>query len=104
MVVTKSILLKRYDTVRLVEADAHWCSRSKVYLGRKRCQDCIFVNARLEELIPKTVLEWCEPADLVWLQWTLQSADIRYDITSTDNHHRLVIEMSEQGVNQYVWG
>jgi hypothetical protein len=157
--VTKSILLKRYDTVRLVEADAHWSSRSKVYLGRKRCQDCTFVNARLEELIPKTVMEWGEPADLVWLQWTLQyltdvdvvialkalasslvdhtgvmivkenrpygnarldrfqletpcgSVNGRYDITRTDNHHRLlfqqaglVVEMSEQGVETNTYG
>jgi protein N-terminal methyltransferase len=151
--VTKSILLKRYDTVRLVEADADFSSRSKVYLGRKRSERCSYVHARLEELNPKTIMEWGGPADLVWLQWALQNitdedavialkslasslvehtgvmivkenrpygnarldrfqietpcgtGDGRYDITRTDNHHRLlfqraglVVEMSEQGV------
>ena len=81
--VTKHILLKRYNTVRLVEADAGWSKQSKVYLGRKQAARCIFDNYRLDELTPDHVLNWnsgggsateCSggSADLIWIQWTLQ--------------------------------
>ena len=70
--VTKLVLLKRYDTVRLVEADPNWSRRSQVYLGRKRSKGCTFVCSRLEDILPQTVIAWGEPADVVWLQWTLQ--------------------------------
>lgn len=70
--VTKLVLLKRYDTVRLVEADPNWSRRSQVYLGRKRSKGCTFVCSRLEDIQPQTVIAWGEPADVVWLQWTLQ--------------------------------
>ena len=66
------VLLKRYDTVRLVEADPNWSRRSQVYLGRKRSKGCTFVCSRLEDIQPQTVIAWGEPADVVWLQWTLQ--------------------------------
>jgi protein N-terminal methyltransferase len=70
--VTKDVLLKRYDTVRLVEADSHFSQRSKVYLGRKRSARCSFTCARLEELNEDEVVGWEGPVDLIWLQWTLQ--------------------------------
>ena len=66
------VLLKRYDTVRLVEADPDWSRRSQVYLGRKRSKGCTFVCSRLEDIQPQTIVAWGEPADVVWLQWTLQ--------------------------------
>ena len=65
-------MLKRYDTVRLVEADPDWSRRSQVYLGRKRSKGCTFVCSRLEDIQPQTIVAWGEPADVVWLQWTLQ--------------------------------
>jgi AdoMet dependent proline di-methyltransferase len=84
--VTKHILLKRYTTVRLVEADGGWSKRSKVYLGRKRAARCTFDNSRLDELTHENVLNWNASsgatensssgggggADLIWIQWTLQ--------------------------------
>ena len=48
--VTKLVLLKRYDTVRLVEADPNWSRRSQVYLGRKRSKGCTFVCSRLARI------------------------------------------------------
>ena len=70
--ITKHVLLKRYDEVRLVEGDEGWSKRSKVYLGRKRASRCTFSNQRLHILSGADVRNWGEPADLVWIQWTLQ--------------------------------
>eukprot|EP00563_Minutocellus_polymorphus_P001820 CAMPEP_0181031310 /NCGR_PEP_ID=MMETSP1070-20121207/6166_1 /TAXON_ID=265543 /ORGANISM="Minutocellus polymorphus, Strain NH13" /LENGTH=282 /DNA_ID=CAMNT_0023108683 /DNA_START=73 /DNA_END=918 /DNA_ORIENTATION=- len=70
--ITKLVLLKRYDSVRLVEADPHWSTRSRVYLGRKRSARCTFTCARLEDLSEDDVAGWDGPVDLIWLQWTLQ--------------------------------
>jgi hypothetical protein len=91
--ITKHILLKRYSTVRLVEADGGWSKRSKVYLGRKRAARCTFDNSRLDELTHGNVMNWNASngatensssssssggngggggADLIWIQWTLQ--------------------------------
>eukprot|EP00566_Odontella_aurita_P019566 CAMPEP_0113560366 /NCGR_PEP_ID=MMETSP0015_2-20120614/19392_1 /TAXON_ID=2838 /ORGANISM="Odontella" /LENGTH=296 /DNA_ID=CAMNT_0000462065 /DNA_START=62 /DNA_END=952 /DNA_ORIENTATION=+ /assembly_acc=CAM_ASM_000160 len=70
--VTKLILLKRYSEVRLVEGDEGWSKRSRVYLGRKRSERCSFSNQRLEDLTAGDVRNWGEPADLMWVQWTLQ--------------------------------
>lgn len=70
--VTKHVLLKRYGEVRLVEGDKYWSKRSKVYLGRKRASRCQFVHQRIDEITDKDVLAWGEPADLMWIQWTLQ--------------------------------
>jgi len=187
---TKTILLKRYDAVNLVEADDHLSKRSRAYLGRKRADRCTFTCARLESLSlggdgtegtkeegfgngsgvfqPRSrkggggggggtsrnpskssssrdsVLD-STSADLVWLQWTLQyltDADAvralrsladtlvadtgvliikenrpyglartdrfqmdtpvisgRYDITRTDDHHRLLFEMAGLAVD-----
>jgi len=66
--VTKHILLKRYDSVHLVEADPGFSKRSRNYLGRKRSSKCTFTCSRLEEfnVVSK------DPVDLIWLQWTLQ--------------------------------
>lgn len=68
--VTKLILLKRYDTVQLVEADAGWSRRSKIYLGRKRSARCTFTCSRIEELLPDS--HDSRSVNLIWLQWTLQ--------------------------------
>lgn len=140
---TKSILLKRYNAVRLVEADGALSRRSRTYLGHKRADRCTFTVARLESL--DTALGWgkgrnAAGTDLVWIQWTLQyltDADAvvalkslsriltkdtgvmivkenrpygvaradrfqmdtpgisgRYDITRTDDHHRLLFDMA----------
>ena len=75
--VTKLVLLKRYDTVRLVEADGGWSKRSKIYLGRKRAARCSFVNSRLDDLTPQDMQNWAGNndgvgANLMWLQWTFQ--------------------------------
>ena len=70
--VSKLVLLKRYSEVRLVEADEGWSKRSKTYLGRKRASRCSFVNQRLDELRDEDVRNWGPPADLMWVQWTLQ--------------------------------
>lgn len=71
--VTKLVLLKRYDNVRLVEADPGWSRRSRAYLGRKRSEGrCTFTCARLEELGTDVISGWGAPMDLIWLQWTLQ--------------------------------
>lgn len=72
---TKWILLKRYNAVRLVEADAALSRRSRTYLGHKRADRCTFIIARLESL--DTASGWgkggsATGVDLVWLQWTLQ--------------------------------
>mmetsp|Transcript_11883 Transcript_11883/g.16866 ORF Transcript_11883/g.16866 Transcript_11883/m.16866 type:complete len:298 (+) Transcript_11883:97-990(+) len=68
---TKSVLLKRYNEVRLVEGDEGWSKRSRVYLGRKRAARCSFTHQRLDNLTKREVQYW-EPADLMWIQWTLQ--------------------------------
>lgn len=70
--VTKHVLLKRYGEVRLVEGDKYWSKRSRVYLGRKRASRCQFVHQRIDEITDSDVLNWGEPADLMWIQWTLQ--------------------------------
>jgi hypothetical protein len=66
------VLLKRYGEVRLVEGDESWSKRSRVYLGRKRAANCTFSNQRLDDLSDDEVSSWGEPADLIWIQWTLQ--------------------------------
>jgi len=48
--VTKLILLKRYNEVRLVEGDEGWSKRSRVYLGRKRASRCTFSHQRVRGL------------------------------------------------------
>ena len=142
--VTKHILLKRYDTVQLIEADSGWSKRSKSYLGRKRAARCTFTCSRIEELHPDS--DDSRRIDLVWLQWTLQyltDADAvetlqnlaarlilrtgilivkenrpfgaarqdrfqmdtpgvsgRYDITRSDDHHRLLFQRAGLTVNQ----
>lgn len=66
--ITKHVLLKRFASVQLVEADQKWSKQSRNYLGRKRSAKCAFICARLEDLDTPT-----EPrVDLVWIQWTLQ--------------------------------
>lgn len=141
--VTKLILLKRYDTVQLVEADAGWSKRSKTYLGRKRATRCTFTCARLEDFDHES--DDSSKVDLIWLQWTLQyltDADAvetlqnlaarmvlrtgilvvkenrpyggarqdrfqmetpggsgRYDITRSDEHHRLLFQRAGLTVN-----
>ena len=142
--VTKHVLLKRYDSVQLVEADSGWSKQSRNYLGRKRSAKCTFTCARLEDLDVPTMLE--SSADLVWLQWTLQyltdrdavivlrklasclvkdtgflivkenrpyggarvdrfqmetpECSGRYDITRTDNHHRLLFQRAGLAVDR----
>ncbi|CAJ1969704.1 unnamed protein product [Cylindrotheca closterium] len=138
---TKLLLLKRYGEVRLVEADGGWSKRSRNYLGRKRSSRCSFSHQRLDTLTKADVQGWGEPADLMWVQWTLQyliDTDVvdclkvlagglregsgvlivkenrpygtqredrfqmdmpqggneRYDITRTDNHHRLLFHQA----------
>jgi len=66
--VTRDVLLKRFETVHLIEADSGWSKRSKVYLGKKRAARCTFTCARLECL---PTLD-AESTDVVWIQWTLQ--------------------------------
>lgn len=158
--VTKLVLLKRYNEVRLVEGDEDWSKRSRVYLGRKRASRCHFVNQRIDQLTAGDIRGWGEPADLMWVQWTLQyliDVDVvnclrilagglrtgtgilivkenrpygmaredrfqmdvpegenrRYDITRSDEHHRLLfhnaglkVKFVEKGVetNTYVLG
>jgi AdoMet dependent proline di-methyltransferase len=71
--ITKLVLLKRYSQVRLVEGDEGWSKRSRTYLGRKRASQCLFVHQRLDDLTHQDVRNWGpEPADLMWVQWTLQ--------------------------------
>ena len=70
--ITKSVLLKRYDEIRLVEANEGLSKRSKVYLGRKRGARCLFTNCHLQDISTHDIIEWGQPADLMWLQWTLQ--------------------------------
>ena len=70
--ITKHVLLKRYDSVRLVEADSGWSKRSRAYMGRKRSERCDFTCSRLEDLTDDIMDGWGVGADLIWLQWTLQ--------------------------------
>jgi AdoMet dependent proline di-methyltransferase len=87
--ITKHILLKRYETVQLVEGDTGWSKRSRVYLGKKRAGRCTFICRRLEDITPDDCQRWTAAttttegttgggggggggADLIWLQWTLQ--------------------------------
>ncbi len=158
--VTKLVLLKRYREVRLVEGNEEWSKRSRTYLGRKRASRCHFVHQRLDQLTASDIRDWGEPADLMWVQWTLQyliDADVvnclrvlagglragsgifivkenrpyglaredrfqmdvpegenrRYDITRSDEHHRLLfhqaglkVKFAEKGVetNTYALG
>lgn len=149
--ITKRILLKRYASVRLVEGDSGWSKRSRAYLGRKRSEGrCTFTCARMENLDKMVISNWGPPADVIWIQWTLQyltDLDVvealrnlagglakgtgflivkenrpyggarvdrfqletpgcsgRYDITRTDDHHRLlfqraglVVDLAEEG-------
>jgi AdoMet dependent proline di-methyltransferase len=84
--ITKHILLKRYETVQLVEGDTGWSKRSRVYLGKKRAGRCTFTCRRLEDITADDCQRWTAAsttttegttgggggADLIWLQWTLQ--------------------------------
>jgi AdoMet dependent proline di-methyltransferase len=82
--ITKHILLKRYETVHLVEGDTGWSKRSRVYLGKKRAGRCTFTCRRLEDITADDCQRWTAAttttegttggggADLIWLQWTLQ--------------------------------
>jgi AdoMet dependent proline di-methyltransferase len=98
--VTKHVLLKRFENVRLVEANSSWSKRSRVYLGRKRAGRCHFTCANLQDIGPQDFEHWgfgtgagsvgggksCgagkshggrgrssgSGVDLIWLQWTLQ--------------------------------
>jgi protein N-terminal methyltransferase len=71
--VTKLVLLKRYDSVRLVEGNEHFSKRSRAYLGRKRAARCNFTCAKLEDLKDNVVVaDWDGLVDLIWVQWTLQ--------------------------------
>jgi protein N-terminal methyltransferase len=69
--VTKMILLKRYDEVRLVEPNEGFSKHSKVYLGRKRAARCVFNCLHLQDISTDDIIEWGE-ADLMWVQWCLQ--------------------------------
>lgn len=88
--VTKLVLLKRFDTVRLIEPNAAFSKRSKAYLGRKRSDRCNFTCCKLENVTLDDFETWglgtrgskkskiCSGgnssggADLIWVQWTLQ--------------------------------
>mmetsp|Transcript_2185 Transcript_2185/g.2961 ORF Transcript_2185/g.2961 Transcript_2185/m.2961 type:complete len:243 (+) Transcript_2185:226-954(+) len=68
--VTKLILLKRYQEIRLVEGNEAISKRSKLYLGKKRASKCTFTNSTLQDL---NLDSWDrQPIDLIWIQWTLQ--------------------------------
>ncbi len=80
---TKFILLKRYDAVRLVEADDALSKRSRAYLGHKRAGRCTFTCARVESLSfqesgsnrdksGRSGAGGSGGNDLVWLQWMMQ--------------------------------
>ena len=66
--VTKHVLLRRCESVCLVEACDRWLKQARRFLGNKRAQRCTFVHARLEalELTAGTTF------DLIWVQWALQ--------------------------------
>lgn len=68
--ITKNILLRRFDSIRLIEADPDLSKRSRTYLGHKRSRRCTFTCSRLEELDFESF--GGPGADLIWLQWTLQ--------------------------------
>ena len=70
--VTKLVLLKRFDEVRLVEGDEQISKRSRAYLGRKRSERCNFTCAKLQDLHGDVVADWDGLVDLIWVQWTLQ--------------------------------
>ena len=80
--ITKLVLLKRFDSVQLVEANANLSTRSKVYLGRKRAAKCHFTCANLQDMGPQHFEEnSASGIDLIWVQWTLQyltDADVIY--------------------------
>lgn len=65
--VTKSVLLKCFESVELVEASPTLSRQARRYLGNKRAQRCTFVNQRLEQLPARP-----RAFGLVWLQWVLQ--------------------------------
>lgn len=56
--VTKQVLLKRFENVRLVEANPSWSKRSRVYLGRKRASRCHFTCAKLQDIGPRDFERW----------------------------------------------
>lgn len=68
--ITKCILLKRYDKIRLVEGNEAYSKRSRVYLGHKRATRCSFTQCYLQDLNSNDL--GTKPVDLVWVQWTLQ--------------------------------
>jgi hypothetical protein len=96
--VSKMVLLKRYDHVRLVEGNAAFMKRSRGYLGKKRAARCSFTTCFLQDLdVNDIILEWggsgasagvssssksnnngndnsgdAGSVDLMWVQWTLQ--------------------------------
>lgn len=67
--ITKHVLSKRFKHVTLLEANAHWSVRSRAYLGRKRANQCQFINDKLENL--EKILP-SKSVDLIWFQWCLQ--------------------------------
>lgn len=67
--ITKHVLLKRFKHVTLLEANLHWSVRSRAYLGRKRANQCTFINDKLENL--SNILP-VKSVDLIWFQWCLQ--------------------------------
>mmetsp|Transcript_13457 Transcript_13457/g.32806 ORF Transcript_13457/g.32806 Transcript_13457/m.32806 type:complete len:252 (+) Transcript_13457:551-1306(+) len=82
--ITKYILLRRYESVRLIEADPALSKRSRTYLGKKKAGRCTFTCSRLEDLNMDTYSFDSSSngpgnggrsggaVDLIWLQWTLQ--------------------------------
>lgn len=73
--VTKGILLKHYAKVHLVEGNAAYSKRSKIKLGKKKANRCVFTQCYLQDMDAQTLdLESTENPmiDLIWVQWTLQ--------------------------------
>ena len=68
--VTKHVLLKRCESVCLLEPCEKWHKQSKRYLGKKRSMSCSFVHAKLEQL--DDLQPSLSSYDLIWVQWTLQ--------------------------------
>ena len=54
------------------EANEGLSKRSRVYLGCKKAAQCVFTNCHLQDISSHHVTEWGQPADLMWIQWTLQ--------------------------------
>ena len=70
--VTKHVLLRRCESVCLLEASERWLKQARRYVGNKRAQRCSFVLSRLEALQPGAAPLLAASHDLIWVQWTLQ--------------------------------